>query len=256
MNEHILTKRIKAAGAEGRAALIPFLTAGFPDKESFWKHLAELDDGGADVIEIGVPFSDPVADGPVVEAASQQALNNGVTLNWILQGLKERKGRFKAALVFMGYYNPFLQYGLEKLADEAADVGISGMVVPDLPLDEDGDMREILERRGLALIPLVGVNTGEERMAMYAKKARGFAYLVSVLGTTGMRNAFPPELEAAFDRASRTFPVPVALGFGISRPEQVAAMPIRPEAVVFGSALLRHLEEGGSATSFMQRWRN
>ena len=254
MKEHELTRRIRAANAGGRTALIPFLTAGFPERERFWIHLAELDAGGADIIEIGVPFSDPVADGPVVEAASQRALQNGVTLGWILDGLRQRKGAFRAALVLMGYYNPFLQYGLETMASDAAEAGVSGCIVPDLPLDEDAPLRVALERYGLALVPLVGVNTGAERMRAYGAKAAGYAYLVSVLGTTGVRSSFPPELEASFRLAEESFNVPVALGFGISRPEQVAAMPIRPRAVVFGSALLRHLEQGGSAASFMRQW--
>ena len=254
MNTHILSRRIQAANDEGRSALIPFITAGFPGKDEFWTHLGGLDAAGADIIEIGVPFSDPVADGPVVEAASVRALENGVTLAWILDGLKERRGRYAAPLVLMGYYNPFLQYGLERFAATALEAGVAGCVVPDLPLNEDGALREVLAPRGIALIPLVGVNTGEERMRAYAEKAEGYAYLVSVLGTTGVRDSFPPELAAAFALASRSFGVPVALGFGISRPEQIAAMPVQPRAVVFGSALLKHIEAGHTAESFMRRW--
>lgn len=255
MNEHILTERIKTAVGQGRTALIPFITAGFPEPRSFWSHLDGLDASGADIIEIGVPFSDPVADGPVVEAASQKALTYGINLRWILEGLGERAGKYRAALVLMGYYNPFLQYGLERFARDAAAVGVAGCVVPDLPLGEDEKMRAVLSENGMALVPLVGVNTSEERMAEYARVASGYAYLVSVLGTTGMRSSFPPELEAAFTRATKAFSIPVAIGFGISKPEQVEAMPIDPEAVVFGSALLRHLENGGTAEEFMGRWK-
>lgn len=255
MNEHILTQRIKAAAGQGRTALIPFITAGFPEPQSFWTHLDALDVGGADIIEIGVPFSDPVADGPVVEAASQKALTYGINLHWILEGLMERAGRYRAALVLMGYYNPFLQYGLERFARDAAAAGVTGCVVPDLPLGEDEKMRAVLAGQGMALVPLVGVNTSEERMARYAEVATGYAYLVSVLGTTGVRSSFPPELEQAFTRATKAFHIPVAIGFGISKPEQVAAMPIAPEAVVFGSALLQHLDNGGSATDFMGKWK-
>jgi tryptophan synthase alpha chain len=255
MTDHILTLRITEAEQQGRAALVPFLTAGFPDLDSFWRNMDELDAGGADIIEVGVPFSDPVADGPVVEAASQKALSRGVNLAWTLGGLRERKMRYRAALVLMGYYNPFLQYGLERFASEAAEAGVAGCIVPDLPLDEDGDLRSALEKRGIALVPLVGVNTGRERMRAYARKAQGYAYLVSVLGTTGVRRAFPPELKQAFTLAQEEFSVPVALGFGISSPAQVEALPVRPKAIVFGSALLAHLENGESAASFMERWR-
>jgi tryptophan synthase alpha chain len=263
MPEHILTERIRAAGAEGRPAVIPFLTAGFPDFKRFWIALDELDEGGADIIEVGVPFSDPVADGPVVEAASHHALAGGVTLDRLLQGLREREEKRRASgserrgapLVLMGYYNPFLQYGLARLAEEAARAGVRGCIVPDLPLGEDEEMRVALEAHDLALIPLVGINTGLERMQAYAQRARGFVYLVSVLGVTGMRGAFPPELEAAFGRAREAFDVPLALGFGLSSPEQASALPIRPDAVVIGSALLRLLEQGGTAAEFMRVWR-
>jgi tryptophan synthase alpha chain len=255
MTEHRLTLRINEAERQGRPALIPFLTAGFPDLDGFWKSMDELDADGADVIEVGVPFSDPVADGPVVEAASQKALGKGVNLAWTLRGLGERKNRYRAALVLMGYYNPFLQYGLERFANEAAQAGVAGCIVPDLPLEEDGELRSALEERGLALVPLVGVNTGRERMRAYARKAQGYAYLVSVLGTTGVRGAFPPELKQAFSLAREEFSVPVALGFGISHPAQVEALPVRPQAIVFGSALLGHLEGGHSAAGFMERWR-
>ncbi len=255
MKEHILTTRITMANNQGRAALIPFLTAGFPGPEAFWTAMDELDAGGADIIEVGVPFSDPVADGPVVEAASHLALGHGVTLRWILEGLRRRKGRYKAPLILMGYYNPFLQYGLGRFAEEAAEAGVAGCIVPDLPLGEALPLREALEARGAALIPLVGVNTGRERMRQYAAAAKGYAYLVSVLGVTGAREAFPRGLEEAFACAREEFAVPVALGFGISGPEQIAAMPVRPQAVVFGSALLQHLKGGGSAAGFMRRWK-
>ena len=255
MMPHILTRAVQTANQAGRTALIPFITAGFPDKALFWKHLDELDKSGADIIEIGVPFSDPVADGPVVEAASVRALSNGVTLAWILDELRQRK-RYCAPLVLMGYYNPFLQYGLERFAAEAAEAGIAGCIVPDLPIGEDGPLRAALAAHGMALIPLVGLNTGEERMRAYADKATGYAYLVSVLGTTGARDAFPPELTQAMQRAERIFSVPVALGFGIARPEQIENMPVRPKAVVFGSALLKHLDEGHSASNFMRQWAN
>lgn len=253
--------RIEAANSEGRIALIPFVTAGFPQADDFWRVLDELDAAGADVMEIGIPFSDPVADGPVVEAASQRTLEAGVTLPGILEGLRERKGRYKAALVLMGYYNPILQYGLSRFAADAAGAGVSGCIVPDLPLEESGPLRRAFKeqggasREGLALIPLVGLNTDEERMRAYAELAEGFVYLVSVLGTTGVRNGLGNGLGEALARARALFSVPLALGFGLSHPDQMASLPVRPEAVVFGSALLRHIDEGGSPAAFLARWR-
>ena len=253
---HILEAKIREAGAAGRMALIPFVTAGFPSRERFWDVLRELDGAGADIIEIGVPFSDPVADGPVVEAASQRALESGVTLRGIMRELAERRGELKAGLILMGYMNPFLQYGLERFAEDAARAGVHGVIVPDLPLDEAETMRRILRERGLALIPLVGPNTSEARMKRYAEVSEGYVYVVSVLGITGERGQLPPEVPQVLSRARRVFALPVALGFGLRSPEQLAALSAgeRPDAAVFGSSLLRHLDAGGSPREFMARW--
>ncbi|MDR1947485.1 MAG: tryptophan synthase subunit alpha [Desulfovibrio sp.] len=255
MTPSILTRGIEAANAAGRIALIPFITAGFPAPGKFRGILRDLDESGADIIEVGVPFSDPVADGPVVEEASRRALSAGIGLRGILEELAEDKDRRRAPLVLMGYYNPFLQYGLSRFARDAAEAGVSGCIVPDLPLDEDAPMRAALGETGSALIPLIGVNTGLERMRAYAGVAAGYVYLVSVLGVTGERAAFSAELAAAFTRAQSVFSLPLAVGFGFSRPEQLDAVPFRPQAVVFGSSLLRFLDEGGSAADFMKRWK-
>lgn len=236
--------------------LIPFMTAGFPTIEAFWKNLKELDENGADIIEIGVPFSDPVADGPVIEAASLKALENGVTLELILEGLRQRKGQFKAKLVLMGYLNPFLQYGFERLAKESKEIGIYGFIIPDLPLDEDEPYRTALSAQGIHLIALVAPNTSLERMQAYAKVATGYVYVISVLGITGVRAEFPPDLSDTLRRARQAFHIPLALGFGFSAPEQLDALPKedRPDAIIFGSALVRHVEAGKSVAEFMRRW--
>ncbi len=254
MNTPTLQQRIEAANKQGRIARIPFITAGFPDRRRFLAALRELDDNGADIIEVGVPFSDPVADGPVVEDASRRALESGITLAWIMETLAGLSPRLRAGLVLMGYYNPFLQYGLERLADEAAWAGVQGLIVPDLPLEEDGPMRATLKAANLDLIALVGPNTGDERMAAYAAQASGYVYVVSVMGTTGVRRELPPEAADTVARARRAFSLPVALGFGIQHPDQLKGLKEPPHAVVFGSALLRHLDAGGSAAEFMKPW--
>ena len=253
---HILEEKIRAAKNEGRLALIPFVTAGFPNRERFWDIICELDEAGADVIEIGVPFSDPVADGPVVEAASIRALESGVTLRGIMDELQAHRGEIKAGLVLMGYMNPFLQYGLERLAKDAARAGVHGFIVPDLPFDEAEYMRDILREQGLALIALVGPNTSEERMRLYADVSEGYVYVVSVMGTTGERGQLPPEVPQVLERARRVFSLPVALGFGLKKPEQLEELPEgeRPDAAVFGSSLLRNMDAGGTARSFMEKW--
>ena len=250
-----LTTAIGAALESGRKALVPFLTAGFPTKDAFWTHLDELDANGADVIEIGVPFSDPCADGPVVEQASITALANGVTLKWIMQELIARKGRYNAKLVLMGYINPFYQYGLEKFAKDAAKAGVHGAIIPDLPLGEDEEMRTLLAAEDISLIPLIGLNTPKERMEEYAKVATGYVYVVSYMGTTGADVAFPPELKKTLSEAREVFDIPLALGFGIKEPSQLVPFGDAIDAVVFGSALIKDIEAKGSAVPFMERWR-
>jgi tryptophan synthase alpha chain len=256
MNAMTLQQRIEAANNEGRIARIPFLTAGFPDREGFFRALRGLDEAGADIIEIGVPFSDPVADGPVVEEASRRALKDGVSLDWILRQLAALKPRPRAGLVLMGYYNPFFQYGLEALARDAARAGAQGLIVPDLPLEEDAPLRAALAAERMDLIALVGPNTDDARMRSYAGVASGYVYAVSVMGTTGVRQDLPAQAAETVRRAQAAFSLPVALGFGIHSPDQMAAMPVKPQAVVFGSALLRHLDQGGTAEAFMAPWTN
>ncbi|MCT4626661.1 tryptophan synthase subunit alpha [Halodesulfovibrio sp.] len=250
-----LTQRINAANKAGRKAIIPFLTAGFPTKNDFFTHLEELDANGADIIEIGVPFSDPAADGPVVEAASLKALEQGVTLQWIIEELTKRKGQYQAELVLMGYINPFYQYGFEKFAQDAANAGVSGLIVPDLPLDEDDDFKTILKQHGITLISLIGLNTPKERMQAYAEKAEGYVYVVSYMGTTGAAVAFPPELKKTLSEAREAFNIPLALGFGIKEPKQLEPFGDAIDAVVFGSALIKDIEKKGSAIPFMERWK-
>lgn len=250
-----LTRRIREARAAGRKALIPYLPAGFPGLDEFWDAVAELDGAGADIIEIGVPFSDPVADGPTVEQAALESLERGVTLKWILEGLATRAGRLRAGIVLMGYLNPFLQYGMEAFARDAARAGVHGVIIPDLPHEEAADIRATLAASGLDLIPLVGLNTSPARLALYAKDATGFAYFVSVLGVTGERATLPQAVGARLAEAKRTFRVPLALGFGLKTPDQLAALGEGPDAVVFGSALITHLRAGGAPARFLEAWR-
>lgn len=250
-----LTQAIQSANAQGRKALIPYLPAGFPDMERFWSELKALDDGGADIIEVGVPFTDPVADGPVIEAASQGCLERGVTLAWILDNLKARAGQYKAPLVLMGYYNPFCQYGLQRLAQDSVAGGVAGFIVPDLPSEESEPFRAVCQAAGLDLIPLVGLNTSAERMGLYATAASGFAYFVSVLGTTGVRESLPSEVVEQLRLARRTFQVPVAIGFGIKGPDSVKPFGELIDAAVVGSALVKHIQDGGTAADYMARWR-
>ena len=255
MSQSKITARLEAAKKEGRKGLIPFLPAGFPDRDRFWDELKALDESGADVIEIGVPFSDPVADGPVVEQASLDCLTRGVCLSWLLGELSKRRGEFKAALVLMGYHNPFLKYGFTRLAEDAAEAGVSGFIVPDMPFEESDAFREALTARGLDLVPLVGLNTPPERMKLYAEKGTGFLYFVSVLGTTGMRDSLPDEIKGKLSEVKKIFTLPVALGFGIKTPDQLAQYGDLVDAAVFGSSLIQYIRDGGKAAGFMEGWK-
>ena len=254
---HRLEKTIRTQNAAHKTALIPFCTAGYPDPATFWPTLLELDENGADIIEIGVPFSDPVADGPVIEEASRIALQNGVNLRDLLAQLTQNRSLFHADIVLMGYYNPFLQYGLEALGKDLERAGVAGVIVPDLPIDEATPLRSALAPHDIVQIPLVGPNTSKERMERYAKDAAGYVYVVSVMGVTGARKQLPPDIINTLLLAKATFSIPVALGFGLTEPSQLAMLPeaARPDAAIFGSALVQTIAQGRGAKSFMAKWR-
>lgn len=249
-----MQSKIEAAKAKGKVALIPFLPAGFPNRDQFWKELEQLDAAGAAVIEIGMPFSDPVADGPVVEKASLQCLEDGINLTWIFDGLKARKGRFNAALLLMGYLNPVYQYGLDAFGADCAAAGVSGLIIADLPHEESDFVKKAMAPHNVALVPLIGLNTSPERMRLYAADARGFCYFVSVLGTTGQRDSLPERIREKLAEARSIFTIPIALGFGIKHPDQLANFTGLMDAAVFGSALITHIATGHTSTQFMEPW--
>ncbi len=254
MAKHILTEKIEAALSLGRKAVMPYLPAGYPDKDAFWRHIADLDQSGADIIEIGVPFSDPVADGPMVEQAALRCLEQGVSLQWILDELAARRFAIRAGIVLMGYMNPFLQFGLQRLAETASQAGVNGLIIADLPLEESEEIRKMFQERKVALISLVGLNTPAERLRLYARASEGFVYFVSVMGVTGERDALPVELQNALSRARKIFSIPLALGFGLRSPSQLAGISEAVDGVVMGSSLIRHLQEAGEVGGFLRPW--
>lgn len=249
---------ILQANREGRMALIPFITAGFPSPETFWDKLAEIDAAGADIIELGIPFSDPVADGPVIEQISREALTHGISLRWVIEGLRKRRGQFHAKLVLMGYTNPFLQYGLEELARDCREAGVRGFIIPDMPLEETAEFHAALEPAGLSIITLVGPNTTLERMKAYTPYTRDYVYVVSVLGTTGGVNQHVEAIADTIQRARQAFNVPLALGFGLREPGQLDVLPddARPDAAVIGTALLKHIQSGQPVADFFRPWKS
>ncbi len=255
-----ISDSIRAVNARGRKGIIPYLPSGYPDREHFWGFIAELAENPVvAAIEIGIPFSDPVADGPVVEQAALHCLENGATLGGTIRQLSERSGDLSCPILFMGYTNSFSRYEFERFADDAARAGLSGLIVPDTPLEESGALRTCLNARGIDLVPLIAVNTPRERLEAYAAVAQGFVYCVSLLGTTGERaraeEIFSPELEASLERARDAFAptsLPLALGFGLSSPAQLEASGACVDAGVIGSALIRHIDRTGEVASFFK----
>ena len=236
----------EAFGAHGkRAALMPYLMGGFPSlEESVAAGLAAAD-AGADLLELGIPFSDPLADGPVIHAAGTAALAAGATPHGVL-GVCERLAA-RVPVVLMVYANIVLTAGAEAFALRAAAAGASGMIVPDLPFDEAGELRAACDAEGLALVPLVAPTTTPERIAAIGAKARGFVYTVSLTGTTGERDALPEGLAETVERVRASTEVPVAVGFGISTAEQARAVAEIADGVIVGSRVVRAAGEGGAA---------
>jgi tryptophan synthase alpha chain len=249
---------IRAAAGRGRPALVGFLTAGFPSRRSFKANLAAVADA-CDVVEIGVPFSDPMADGTTVQRASFAALADGVTLPWILEELDSLQSRHAAPILLMSYLNPLLQYGWDALPRAAAAAGVSGFIVPDLPFEESDDLRTALDGEGLALVQMVTPVTPPERLAMLCRGAKGFVYAVTMTGTTGTGrgppNDVPLEVLDYMDRVKRCAEVPVCAGFGIRSREQIARFAGHVDGVVVGSALVEVLERGEDVGAFLKSLR-
>ncbi len=242
-------ERIAAAfaGAAGRAALMPYLMGGFPDVEASARIGEAYADAGADLVELGVPFSDPLADGPVIHAAGTRALRAGATLHHVLEVGARLAHRLP--VVLMCYANPMLARGVERFADELAVRRISGLIVPDLPLEEAPAVLAACDAAGIALVPLVAPTTPDDRLAAIGARARGFIYTVSVTGTTGERgNSAGADSAQLIARTKASTTAPVALGFGISTPEQAAAAAdAGADGVIVGSRLVRAAAEAADA---------
>ncbi|MGO9621433.1 MAG: tryptophan synthase subunit alpha [Desulfobaccales bacterium] len=231
-------KRLKT---RGEGALIPFITAGDPDLATTRALALEMAARGADLLELGVPFSDPLADGPIIQAASNRALRLGVHLKEVLQVAGALRRETEIPLILMGYYNPILQYGLERTVQEAAALGVDGFIIPDLPPEEAGPWRLAAAKAGVAAIFLAAPTSGDERIQRIGRLTRGFLYYVSVTGITGARRELPPELIAALRKVRSLVKCPLAVGFGISSPEQVARLAPYVDGVVVGSAIVQRV---------------
>jgi tryptophan synthase alpha chain len=242
--ENAGVQRIASAfeGSGKRAALMPYLMGGFPDAATSRAIGEAYADGGADLVELGVPFSDPLADGPVIHAAGTRALAAGANMHGILDAARQIAERLP--VVLMCYANPILARGLERFTHDLVAAGVSGLIVPDLPLEEGDAVRDACEAAGLALVPLIAPTTPDDRVAAIVSRARGFVYTVSVTGTTGERAAVAETLASLLAHAKAHSPVPVAVGFGISTPEQAAAAAAAgADGVIVGSRLVRAATE-------------
>ncbi len=227
----------------GEKALIPFFTIGYPDLETSLDLIEAAAGAGADIVEAGIPFSDPIADGPSIQYSSQVALENGVTLGKALSSLADRSDRIGVPLVVMSYINPILSMGIEEFSAEAGSVPVAGAIVPDLPPEEGADVEAALGRSGIDVIYLIAPTSGPERMAMVARRTGGFLYAVSVTGVTGARRELPPEITNFLAGLRRETDKPICVGFGISGPDQARALRESVDGIIIGSAIVEEIRK-------------
>jgi tryptophan synthase alpha chain len=246
-----ITMAIAAANKEGRPALVPFITAGYPQPGEFIETLKSIAALG-DVVELGVPFSDPMADGMTIQRSSFVAIQNGVTLTWIFEQLDTAKGNIDAPLVMMSYLNPLLAFGYEKLAKRARETGVCAFIVPDLPYEESAEIRAALDSEGVGLIQLVTPATPDERLKLLADASRGFLYAVTITGITGGDDGLPADLADYLQRVSAVSQLPVCAGFGIRAATDVANVGAHAAGAIVGSALVEVLERGDDPAEFLR----
>ncbi len=242
-----ITRRFGELSAAGELGLVAYLTACDPTLDASEKIILAAAEAGADVIELGVPFSDPVADGPVIQRASERALKSGTTLAGVLDLARRLRARTEVPLVLFSYFNPLLQMGLEKFAQAAHAAGIDGVLVTDLTPEESSEYREIIRAQGLDTIFLGAPTSTDARLAAIAECSSGFLYLISRTGVTGTRESLPEELPALVRRARRVTKLPIAVGFGISLPEHVSVLGGIADAAVVGSALVAEVEQASKS---------
>jgi len=249
--------RIDATFAELRekreTALIPFLTAGDPDLDTTAELIRTLAANGADLIELGVPFSDPMADGPTIQAASERALAAGTTVEKVLQLVSDVRTDCQVPLVLMGYYNPIFRYGAERFAKDASAAGVDGLLLVDLPPEEAGEISAVMKNAGIAMITLLAPTSSQERLHQLTANAEGYLYYVSMTGVTGTQKITPAEIKAAVENIQRMTEVPVGVGFGITTAEDARAVGEFADGVVVGSALVKIIAENAHSDKLLSR---
>ena len=243
---------LSRARNEGRTAVAPYVTIGFPTIEDTLAIVPAIEQAGADAIELGVPYSDPLADGPTIQAASYRALTGGVDSHICLETVRDlRAAGVSLPLIFMGYYNPILRYGIAAYAADCAEAGVDALIIPDLPPDEAGELHEALAERGLGLVAMLAPTSTEERIVLGCERARGFVYCVSVTGVTGARSDLPDDLPQFVARVRRHTELPVAVGFGIAERRHVERVGQVADVAAVGSALINVIDSAppGEAAS-------
>jgi len=240
-----IDKKFAELKKRGEAGLIPFVTAGDPEIKTTLKILRALEEAGADAIEVGVPFSDPMADGATIQRASERALKGGTSLPNVLKLVREFRRQSEIPVILFGYYNPFFHYGLKRFVGDASAAGVDGLLCVDLPPEESAELRVQAEKAGLHTIFLLAPTSDAERIRLVARLGRGFIYYVSVTGVTGARRALESELQAQVARIRRYTRLPIGVGFGISTPKQAARIASFADAAVVGSALIDIIERAG-----------
>jgi tryptophan synthase alpha chain len=233
--------------ARDEAALVPFIMAGDPDLDTTLRLALGAAAAGADALEIGVPFSDPTADGPVLQRSAERALKKGVSLPRVLGMVSEFRRQSELPLILFGYYNPIFHYGPERFARDAVASGADGCLVVDLPPEEADELQRFTDPAGLDFVFLIAPTSGPERVRHIVRRARGFVYYVSLTGVTGARTTLPENLEPAIAALRKQTTLPIGVGFGISSPEQAAAVSAFSDVVIVGSALMRLVEEHGAS---------
>ena len=243
----------RSSSKRERPALVAYITAGFPEPSEFLKTLKSVADA-ADAVEIGVPFSDPMADGVTIQRSSERAIEKGVSLTWILDELARRDFELTTPVLLMSYLNPLLAFGYEALARRAAEVGVAGFIVPDLPYEERAPLAAALDPQGLALVQMVTPATPPERLRRLCAASQGFVYAVTRTGVTGDA-ALPPDTAEYLSAVKAASPLPVCAGFGVRRADQVALLGAHADGVIVGSALVEVLERGADAAVFLRSLR-
>ncbi|MBD3266693.1 tryptophan synthase subunit alpha [bacterium] len=238
-----ITQAFRIRNQSGGKVLVPYIMAGDPDLGTTEKIVRALSGLGADVIELGMPFSDPLADGPVIQRAGQRALRQNITLPRLLESVKELRLTVDTPIVIMTYYNLFYKYGLQQFAQDAAQAGVDGLIIPDLPIEEAEEFQSYLDESNLALICLIAPTSTDTRIQNITKVAKGFVYYVSRTGTTGVQQDVSADLEFNINRIRQYTDLPIAVGFGVSNAELAKTISAHADGVVIGSAIVRVIEE-------------